>query len=70
MQLKDIESLGQAERILLVQDLWNSVLDSAESLPLNPAEHHWLGERVAYAQRLDAEWFSFEQITAARSARR
>lgn len=65
----DLAHLSMSERILLVQELWDSVLEQAETMPITPSESRWLEERVSYADRLDAEWFSFDQILAARSGR-
>ena len=52
----DLDELSAAERILLVQELWDSVVSDAESLPLTLEERRWVDERVGYADRLDAEW--------------
>jgi putative addiction module component (TIGR02574 family) len=66
----DLDSLSCAERLLLVQALWDSLVEVAEPIPLNEAELRWLEDRIAYADRLDAEWFSFDQLVADFAGRR
>jgi hypothetical protein len=64
---RDLDALSSAKRLLLVRSLWDSLVDSAEPTPLTPSELRLLEVRVAYADRIDAEWFSLKQILADRA---
>lgn len=68
--IHDYTALSVPERIVLAQDLWDSVIGEAETLPLNPSEAQWLKQRITYADRLDAEWFGLQEILAGIHSRR
>ena len=70
LDASDFAEYSAAERILLAQDLWDSVIGVAEPSALLPSELQWLRHRVDYADRLDAEWFVWDDILAGIKARR
>ena len=47
MILAEIKKLNLAERIQLVEDIWDSIAIDAEPLPLSPEEQEILDERLA-----------------------
>ncbi len=54
-ELKDILELSVAERIQLVEDIWDSIAAVPDSLSLTENEHQELDRRLkAYAQNPDA----------------
>jgi putative addiction module component (TIGR02574 family) len=60
--LTDIRRLSVAERILLVEEIWNSIAADSESLPLTDAERAELDRRLdAYHQSPD-EGSSWEDV--------
>ena len=46
MQVSEILQLSVAERIQLVEDIWDSIAQSPESLPLSEAEKAELDRRL------------------------
>jgi putative addiction module component (TIGR02574 family) len=47
----DINRLTPAERIMLAEDLWESLASDHEPLPLTPAQSEELDRRLAAADR-------------------
>ena len=45
--MADILELSVAERILLVEDIWDSIAEAPEALPLTVAQKEELGRRLA-----------------------
>jgi putative addiction module component (TIGR02574 family) len=55
IQVSDVLELTPAERIQLVEDIWDSVVAVPEALPLTPAQKKELDRRLAaYRQNPDA----------------
>ena len=61
-ELKDILEMSVAERIQLVEDIWDSIAAAPESLPLSDDERQELDRRLeAYAQNPD-EGISWDEL--------
>ena len=61
-ELKDILEMSVAERIQLVEDIWDSIAAAPESLPLTDNERQELDRRLeAYAQNPD-EGISWDEL--------
>jgi putative addiction module component (TIGR02574 family) len=61
-ELKDILELSVAERIQLVEDIWDSIVAVPESLSLTENERQELDHRLAaYAQNPD-EGISWDEL--------
>ncbi len=58
----DISHLSPAERILLAQALWDSLLPSQESQPLTPAQQQEIERRLAAAERGEISYSSWEDV--------
>jgi putative addiction module component (TIGR02574 family) len=59
-----IDQLGLAERILLVEELWDSIGPEAEQLPLTEMQKEDLQRRVAAYQADPGVGSSWEQVKA------
>jgi putative addiction module component (TIGR02574 family) len=62
----DFRHLSVAERLQLVEDLWDSIAQdaNAESLPLSDAEKALLDERLADLERSPDAGSSWEEVKA------
>lgn len=61
-QLSDILQMSIAERIQLVEDIWDSIAAFPEAVPLTEAQRQELDRRLhAYAQNPD-EGISWDQL--------
>ena len=61
-QLSDILQLSIAERIQLVEDIWDSIVAFPEALPLTEAQRQELDRRLqAHAQNPD-EGISWDEL--------
>ena len=63
-ELKDILELSVAERIQLVEDIWDSIAVAPDSLPLTEDERQELDRRLeAYAQNPDEgiSWYDLKK---------
>jgi putative addiction module component (TIGR02574 family) len=58
----DITSLTPAERILLVQELWDSLAPAQESQPLTPAQLQEIKRRLAAADRGEITYSSWDDV--------
>jgi len=58
----DISRLTPAERILLVQELWDSLAPSQESQPLTPAQQQEMERRLAAADRGEITYSSWGEV--------
>jgi len=58
----DITRLTRAERILLVQELWDSLAPSQASQPLTPVQQQELERRLASADRGEVSYSSWEDV--------
>jgi putative addiction module component (TIGR02574 family) len=58
----DISRLTPAERILLAQDLWDSVALEAESMPLTPAQQQEIERRLAAADRGAVKYSPWNEV--------
>ncbi|MBI1900335.1 MAG: addiction module protein [Planctomycetia bacterium] len=64
MKSLSLDKLSVPERILLAQELWDSVADDATALQLSPKQEQELDRRIAaYEADLD-EGASWDQIKA------
>jgi putative addiction module component (TIGR02574 family) len=55
----DFTHLSPAERILLAEDLWDSVASEHDAPPLSPAQQEELERRVAAADRGELAYASW-----------
>lgn len=58
----DITRLTRAERILLVQELWDSLAPSQASQSLTPVQQQELERRLASADRGHVSYSSWEDV--------
>jgi putative addiction module component (TIGR02574 family) len=57
-----IRKLSVAERILLVQDIWDSIAEDQESLKLTGAQREELDRRISVYNASPGEGASWEEI--------
>ncbi|MBD2164684.1 addiction module protein [Calothrix membranacea FACHB-236] len=58
----DISELSVAERIQLAEDLWDSILEQQEQLPLSEAQQQELDQRLESYQKNPANGSSWEEV--------
>jgi putative addiction module component (TIGR02574 family) len=51
LNVADLLALNPAERILLVEDLWDSIAATPEAVPVTDAQRHELDARLAARAR-------------------
>ncbi len=64
-----IDQLSVAERIELVQDIWDSIASTPEQLPLTEAQKQELDRRLAAHRANPGEAVPWEQVKAQAQAR-
>lgn len=60
----DFSRLSLAERILLVEELWDGIAAEQDFLPLSPEHHRELQRRLEIADRGDMTYLSWEDVKA------
>lgn len=63
-QTIDISRLSPAERIMLAEQLWDSLADSEAMPPLTPAQLEELNRRLAAADRRELTYSSWDEVKA------
>ena len=58
----DISELSIAERIQLAEDLWDSILEQQEELPLSPAQQQELERRLENYKKNPTNGSSWEEV--------
>ncbi|MBD2692276.1 addiction module protein [Anabaena catenula] len=58
----DISELSIAERIQLAEDLWDSILEQQEELPLSPAQQIELDRRLENYKKNPTNGSSWEEV--------
>jgi putative addiction module component (TIGR02574 family) len=58
----DISQLSVAERIQLAEDLWDSILEQQEELPLSEAQRKELNRRLESYKKNPANGSSWEEV--------
>ncbi|MCU0536285.1 MAG: addiction module protein [Hydrococcus sp. Prado102] len=58
----DIAELSVAERIQLAEDLWDSILEQQEELPLSEAQQQELNRRLENYTKNPANGSSWEEV--------
>ena len=58
----DISELSIAERIQLAEDLWDSILEQQEQLPLSPAQQQELDRRLENYEKNPTTGSSWEEV--------
>jgi putative addiction module component (TIGR02574 family) len=58
----DFSHLSAAERILLAEDLWDSVTADQDAPPLSPAQQQELQRRLDAANRGETTYFSWLDV--------
>jgi putative addiction module component (TIGR02574 family) len=58
----DISELSIAERIQLAEDLWDSILEQQEELPLSPAQQQELDQRLENYKKNPTNGSSWEEV--------
>jgi putative addiction module component (TIGR02574 family) len=58
----DISQLSVAERIQLAEDLWDSILEQQEQLPLSQAQQQELDRRLESYQKNPANSSSWKEV--------
>lgn len=64
LRLTDIERLSLAERIQLVQDIWDSIAAAPEQLPVTEAQQQELDRRLDAYQKNPQGGVSWQEIKA------
>ncbi len=57
----DIRSLSAEERLRLVEELWDSLAETPDAVPLTPAQRAELDRRLDELERGDAEGIPWEE---------
>ncbi|HEX3657927.1 MAG TPA: addiction module protein [Pirellulales bacterium] len=60
-----LEGLSIAERILLVEEIWDGIAAEAESMPITQAQRDELDRRLAAADANPAAGQTWQQVRAA-----
>jgi hypothetical protein len=60
----DLASLSTAERLLLAQELWDSVVGDVDAFPMTAEERRWIEQRVANAREPDTRWHTVADVLA------
>jgi putative addiction module component (TIGR02574 family) len=58
----DYSHLSAAERILLAQELWDSVLEEAEAMPLTDTQRDELNRRLAQLESGEVTGLPWEEV--------
>jgi len=58
----EIKQLTVAERLLLVQEIWDSIVAAQESLPISEAQKEELDRRLAAYQAAPQEGSPWEEV--------
>jgi putative addiction module component (TIGR02574 family) len=58
----DIQELSQSERILLAEQLWDSVAENQDSLEITASQKRLLEERLAAYKKSPNEGSSWEDV--------
>ena len=58
----DISQLSPAERILLAEDLWDSVTAEQDAPPLTPEQQQELERRLAAADRGEMAYSTWDEV--------
>ena len=58
----DFSQLTVAQRIQLVQDIWDSVAEEAQAIPLTPAQQQELERRLAAADRGEMTYSAWDEV--------
>ncbi|MBU2602039.1 MAG: addiction module protein [Actinobacteria bacterium] len=62
--IPDIRELSLAEKILLVEDLWDSIAEDASALPVPQSHLDELGRRLERFTSAPGDVLSFEELKA------
>lgn len=60
----DLASLSTAERLLLAQELWDSVVADADAFPMTDEERGWIRRRVDHARDQGTNWHPLADVLA------
>jgi len=60
----DIKALSIPERILLVEEIWDSIAAEQESLPITQAQRDELDRRLAASEATPGEGAPWEEVKA------
>ncbi|MCD4728350.1 MAG: addiction module protein [Pirellulales bacterium] len=63
-QFSDLAQLSVAERILVVEQIWDSIAAEQSSLPVTPAQQKELDRRLESYRRSPREGASLEEVKA------
>lgn len=58
----NIQELSQSERILLAEELWDSVAENQDELEVTDSQRKLLDERLAAYEASPEEGFSWEEV--------
>ena len=58
----DITNLTPAERLRLIEDLWESLRDNPEQVPLTPAQEAELDRRIAQVEQDDLRGITLDEV--------
>jgi putative addiction module component (TIGR02574 family) len=58
----NIQELSQSERILLAEELWDSIVENQDSLEVTDSQKKVLEERLAAYRASPGEGFSWEDV--------
>lgn len=58
----EVEALSVAERILLVEEIWNSIAEEQEAVEVTPAQREELDRRLEAHRAAPGEGTSWEEV--------
>ena len=64
IDLSEIKSLSVPERMLVVEQIWDSIADEQEALPITQAQRDELDRRLKDAEQSPDEGEPWEQVKA------
>jgi putative addiction module component (TIGR02574 family) len=64
LQSSDLSDLSVAERIIVVEQIWDSIAAEQAALPLTPAQVAELDRRLAAHRKSPGEGASWEEVKA------
>lgn len=64
VSMNDIRHLSVAERLLLVEEIWDSISDDPDSWTLTPEQREELERRAAAHRKAPAEGCTWDEVKA------
>jgi len=65
IRVEEVKQMSVAERLDLIEAIWESLSEASESLPLTEAQRQELDRRIADIEHNPDAWESWEDVKAA-----